>query len=70
MAITNLPQKILQILIYIILRFLVWIYNPITITANCNLTTLKIDGLFVNLTSLVSLFLDIYKIYYNLSKFS
>ena len=39
-AIINLPQKFLQILIYIILSSLVWIYDPITIPANYNLTTL------------------------------
>ena len=39
-SITNLPQKILQILIYIILSSLVWIYAPITITAICKLTIL------------------------------
>ena len=39
-AIINLPQKFLQILIYIILSSLVWIYESITIIANCKLTTL------------------------------
>ena len=39
-AIINLPQKFLQILIYIILSSLVWIYEPITIIAICKLTTL------------------------------
>ena len=35
-----MPQEFLQILIYTILSFLIRIYKPIIITANCELTTL------------------------------
>ena len=35
-----MPQEFLQTLIYIILSFLIRIYEPMIITANCELTTL------------------------------
>ena len=35
-----MPQEFLQILIYIILSFLIRIYEPMIITANCELATL------------------------------